>query len=871
MKLGICRKFLPGMTTTLLLLLLTYSNSVLAAPYSGGSGTSGDPYLIANVADLQALQSDSQTNAFTGKYFKQTATINLSEIANWGGIGKNNGSEPRFAGMYDGGGFSVSNMTISEAKATDNRKCAGLFNSMASGEVKNLAVTSASVIVKGDAAQCGVLVGSATSSTITNTYTTGSMATTTDWSGGDGTGGLVGSSNVSTISFSYSLVNVTSTRVVGGLVGVNHGTITNSFMAGAVSGGAFRGILVGDLGNNSAVSYVPYSGTGATNANGAGSVTPTKLNNSSLVAASVFKDSANFLTTASPAYFSSNWDFTNVWQINPAINNGYPILRIQNAAPVAPTVTTNAATSITTTGATLNGQVNDNGATTTVTFDYGLTTGYGAHVAATTNGTVNAGSGNTAVAKTLTGLTCGVTYHFRVNGVNSAGTTNGSDATFSTSACPAQTITVDQSAPTDAVYNSRFDVKAHASSGLDVAVTTDGVCSGSGSSSGNPGSPVTITMTSGTGTCNVHFDQAGNGSYSAAPQVTNSTTASKSTQSIIVTSSAPATAAYNTTFTVAAYASSALAVTYSSGSPTDCTNSGGAFTMIGSGICKVQYDVAGTSNFNPAPQVVENTAAITVVTIRTSPTGRAFTVDGTPYTTAQIFTWTPGSSHTIATTTPQTGSTGTRYTFGSWSDSGAMSHSITVPATATTYTATFGTEYQLTTAVTPATNGFVLPLNGNWYAAGSTVNVSVTPNTGSAFNSWSGPVANPNSAVTTATMTGPISVTANLSGIPALSVRVTGKSGAIDNRLWTLTVTNSGTGTATNVRLTGLSVTSPACNPVVKSGLPMAVADVTPVAPQTENLTIDFTGCAATAKFNVQFNYSYGSYTGSDSFYNLMR
>ena len=100
-----------------------------------------------------------------------------------------------------------------------------------------------------------------------------------------------------------------------------------------------------------------------------------------------------------------------------------------------PTATTSAATAITVSGATLNGTINDNGADTTVTFEYGTTSGvYGAPVAATP-GTVNAGSGNTAVTATLSGLSCGTTYYFRVNGTNSVGTTNGSELTFTTSVC----------------------------------------------------------------------------------------------------------------------------------------------------------------------------------------------------------------------------------------------------------------------------------------------------------------------------------------------------------------------------------------------------------------------------------------------------
>src|SRR5438045_712642 len=55
------------------------------------------------------------------------------------------------------------------------------------------------------------------------------------------------------------------------------------------------------------------------------------------------------------------------------------------------------------------------------------------------------------------------------------------------------------------------------------------------------------------------------------------------------------------------------------------------------------------------------------VIVQTTPAGRAFSVDGANYSAAQTFTWTPGSTHTIATTTPQAGDTGVRYYFSSWS------------------------------------------------------------------------------------------------------------------------------------------------------------------------------------------------------------
>jgi len=99
---------------------------------------------------------------------------------------------------------------------------------------------------------------------------------------------------------------------------------------------------------------------------------------------------------------------------------------------IAPTATTNAASSISTTGATLNGTINANNSSTTVTFQYGTTTSYGNTVTATP-GTVT-GNANTLVSKAITGLSPNTTYHYCVIAVNSAGTTKGSDMTFTTRA-----------------------------------------------------------------------------------------------------------------------------------------------------------------------------------------------------------------------------------------------------------------------------------------------------------------------------------------------------------------------------------------------------------------------------------------------------
>ncbi len=95
-----------------------------------------------------------------------------------------------------------------------------------------------------------------------------------------------------------------------------------------------------------------------------------------------------------------------------------------------PYAQTEAASAIGTTGATLNGTVNANDSSTTVTFEYGTTSSYGSSIVAVP-GTVT-GSTGTSTSKAVTGLTPNTFYHYRVKAVNSGGTSYGSDMTFAT-------------------------------------------------------------------------------------------------------------------------------------------------------------------------------------------------------------------------------------------------------------------------------------------------------------------------------------------------------------------------------------------------------------------------------------------------------
>ncbi|MBN2431478.1 MAG: hypothetical protein JXQ27_08375 [Acidobacteria bacterium] len=121
--------------------------------------------------------------------------------------------------------------------------------------------------------------------------------------------------------------------------------------------------------------------------------------------------------------------------------------------PLPPTASTGFASPIGTTTATLNGVVTANDSSTTVTFQYGLTTAYGTTVTADQSPVT--GSADTAVSRAITGLSNNTTYHFRVVAINTGGTTYGADQTFitGTAAPTAVTQAATMVTPTSATLN----------------------------------------------------------------------------------------------------------------------------------------------------------------------------------------------------------------------------------------------------------------------------------------------------------------------------------------------------------------------------------------------------------------------------------
>lgn len=145
-----------------------------------------------------------------------------------------------------------------------------------------------------------------------------------------------------------------------------------------------------------------------------------------------------------------------------------------------PQMTTGSASSITTYGADVSATGNGGGASTTYYFDYGLTAGYGSTSSTTTPADTGGGLTNTAsFSRTLSSLTCGTLYHYRVRGGNSVGAgTAGSDGTFTTSTCPTISAISDASITEDQAFaDTATSLNA---SGLTISYSLDATSLGRG-------------------------------------------------------------------------------------------------------------------------------------------------------------------------------------------------------------------------------------------------------------------------------------------------------------------------------------------------------------------------------------------------------
>jgi hypothetical protein len=163
-----------------------------------------------------------------------------------------------------------------------------------------------------------------------------------------------------------------------------------------------------------------------------------------------------------------------------------------------------------------------------------------------------------------------------------------------------QAISFTSSPPASAIVGSApYAVAATGSSGLAVAFSADassaGICTVTGS---------TVSIT-GAGTCKVDANQAGNGTYQAAPQAVQSFAIGRGSQTITITSTPPRVDKTDPPYTIVATTTSGLPVVFTTdpASAGVCSVSGSTVSFSGRGSCIVYANQPGNANYLPAPQV----------------------------------------------------------------------------------------------------------------------------------------------------------------------------------------------------------------------------------------------------------------------------
>ena len=185
----------------------------------------------------------------------------------------------------------------------------------------------------------------------------------------------------------------------------------------------------------------------------------------------------------------------------------------------------------------------------------------------------------------------------------------------------------------------------------------------------------------------------------------------------------------------------------------------GSWTGTGSDSYSGENSSASVTMNGPVTQSAAFTKIVSV-TVRANPPGPSFSVDGTNYTSAQIFNWLAGSSHAVETTSLQSGAEGVQFFWSGWSDGGALAHTVS-PSNSATITANFATQYLLTAEAGPG--GQVSPASG-WQNSGAVVPLLAEASDGYNFALWNGRGAGSYSGAKvspTVTMNGPITNTAS--------------------------------------------------------------------------------------------------------------
>ena len=249
--------------------------------------------------------------------------------------------------------------------------------------------------------------GSGSSATIIASYSTGNVSASWRYAGGLVGSSTKNSSGSAVILASYSTGTVAASEGVGGLIGDNGGEISISYWDTTTSGRAV-GVGSDDRNNNNVLD------TGETATSGASGKTTTQLQTS---------------VGYTGIYSSWNIDLDgdrnsdDPWEFGTSSN--YPTLNAVGVTRVVPPSLVTAPGPPTGLTVTANGQMQIDLSWTAPSDDGGASiTGY--RIEVSTDGSnwteLVADTGSTGTSYSHTGLTAGITRHYRVSAINSAGT-----------------------------------------------------------------------------------------------------------------------------------------------------------------------------------------------------------------------------------------------------------------------------------------------------------------------------------------------------------------------------------------------------------------------------------------------------------------
>ena len=193
------------------------------------------------------------------------ATGSSSVIQNVGLAGGSVSGLSAVGGLM-GGNFGTVSNSYATGSVSGSYDVGGLVgNNNSGGSISNSYATGT---VSGSFNNVGGLVG-VNYESVSNCYATGSVIGS---AGSYQIGGLVGFNYGGTVSNSYATGGVSGGAVVGGLVGINNESVSNSYATGSVSGSSYVGGLVGYNYPGSSVtsSYAAGSVSGASDSHDVG-------------------------------------------------------------------------------------------------------------------------------------------------------------------------------------------------------------------------------------------------------------------------------------------------------------------------------------------------------------------------------------------------------------------------------------------------------------------------------------------------------------------------------------------------------------------------------------------------------------------------